>query len=288
MKERDIKDAYDNVEISQSEKNKIYNNILENRKKRFNWVPIIGFGALAAASFGLFMTFGVNKPNEELNADNNKENDKTIVANRNIKLENSYKKEIIVGAKSYLEANKIDLEKLEDGKEIVIETNKIVNKDDYKVCTGNLVIKRYNDDFSYSTDIKCDGEDKEVEGAKEFIIYSGIIDNVFEVDDYIAISAINNYIEKEVKLDNLTHNEIVDNDINLTIVDKEGKIVFNKLIESVFENENSKVNVIGVNKINDNYYVTLNMTNELTFYESGSIKSERNHNYILILDKDIY
>ena len=54
MKEKDIKDAYENVEISEAEKNKIYNNIMENRKKRFNWGPIIGFGALAAASFGLF------------------------------------------------------------------------------------------------------------------------------------------------------------------------------------------------------------------------------------------
>ena len=39
---KDIKRAYDDIKISEREKNKIFNNIMENRKKRFNWGPIFG------------------------------------------------------------------------------------------------------------------------------------------------------------------------------------------------------------------------------------------------------
>ena len=44
---KDIKKAYEDIKISEKEKNKIFNNIMENRKKSFNWGPIFGFGAVA-------------------------------------------------------------------------------------------------------------------------------------------------------------------------------------------------------------------------------------------------
>lgn len=286
MKDKNIKDAYENIEISEREKNKIYNNIMENRKKKFSWLPIVGFGAVALASVGVFMFMGTGKMDSLLGKnkkDNGSSNDNNVVeVSRNIKLENSLKKEVIIGAKEYLVANKIDLDKLEDGKELVIETDKIVKKDDYKACSGKLIIKRYNDDFSYSTDVTCEGDDKEITGSEEFIVYSGIIDNVFEVNDYIAVSSINNYS----KSTSLSGGEIIDNDINLTLVDKQGKIIFNKLIESVFKNENSTIEVKGINKINDKYYVVLDMYNNIQLYDSGSIKSKMNHYYVLILDND--
>ena len=290
MKEKDIKDAYDNVEISKAEKNKIYNNIMGNRKKRFNWVPIVGFGAVALASFGAFMVLGnpFGKSNNGNGSNGEPSVNNSVLVTRNVSLENGYRKEIITSAKKYLKANEIDLETLEDGKEIVIETNKMVNSDEYKVCSGKLVIKRYNDDFSYTTDIHCDGDDTDTSGSKEFVVYSGLLDDVFEVDDYLVISSMNNIEKKKgstIEGDKVY--DIVDNDINLTVIDKEGNIVFNKLIESVYKDEYSKVKVMGVNKINDNYYVILKINNELTFYsDTGTIRSERDHFFGLILDKD--
>ena len=94
---KDIKKAYEDVKISEREKNKIFNNIMENRKKRFNWGPIFGVGAVALASFGFFMIANkggnntILKPNEAVK--------------RNVALENSYRKEIITGTKKYLEIN---------------------------------------------------------------------------------------------------------------------------------------------------------------------------------------
>ena len=276
---RDIKKAYEDIKISEKEKNKIFNNIMENRKKGFSWAPIIGFGAVALASLGIFMVVGRNT------------NDPTNTFNRNISLENNYKKEIITNAKHYLEANNVDLEELEDGEEIKIEGNKIVDKEEYKMCSGNLVIKRYKDDYSYTPDIQCEGTDNSSEGEKQYVIYSGILDHVFEVDDYIAISSLYNYSKKEITVLDVNTNKyepwqvVKDNDINLTMVDKNGNVLFNTVIESVFKDEDSKIEVKSINKIDNNYYVALEVRNEINIGPHGG-GSERLHYYMLILDEE--
>ena len=107
MKKNDLKSMYDNIKIDNIEKSKIYNNIMNNRKKRFNFMPIFGVGTLALASIFAFMFLGIPSNN-----------------GRNIALENSYKKEIIVNARQYLEANNIDLDSV--GSELVIDSKDIV------------------------------------------------------------------------------------------------------------------------------------------------------------------
>ena len=108
MKERDLKKAYEDIKISDREKAKIYNNIMNNRKKSFSWTPIVGVGAIALASFGMFML--LNKTNDPSNPTN-------PIVKRNVSLENNYRKEIITGTKKYLQANKINIEKIKEEEE---------------------------------------------------------------------------------------------------------------------------------------------------------------------------
>jgi len=272
MKERDLKKAYEDIKISEKEKAKIYNNIMEKRKKGFSWGPVLGFGFVALASFGVFMV--ANKTNP---VDDNKTLEPTRVEKRNITLENNYSKEIIVNAKKYLKANKIDIEEIENGKELVIEGDKIVGKEEYNTCKGNLVITRYNNDFSYSTSVTCDGEDTGNSKKREYVIYDGILDDVYELDDYIAVaSTITNKKSGFVTLDS---------DANFTVLNKDGKVVFNKLIESVYKDEDSTVEIKSVSKLNGNYYLILNMANEMNFKPSGAGSLKENY-YLMVLDKD--
>ena len=269
MKERDLKKAYEDIKISDKEKAKIFNNIMENRKKSFNWGPVFGFGLVALASFGLFMV--LNKTNDPSNPIS------PIVANRNVSLENNYRREIITGTKKYLEANKIDIEEIKEGEELVIEGNKIVEGEDYKACKGNLVIKRYNDDFSYSTDVTCKGDDTDLSNSKEYVIYSGTLTDVFELKYGIAVASISN-IKKP-------HFDVLDCTANLIVMDNDGNIKFNKTIESPYTDEDSTVEVINVKKFNDKYYLVLEIANEINFTPSGAGSLKR-HYYVMTLDEN--
>ncbi len=269
MKARDVKKAYEDIKISDREKAKIYNNIMENRKKSFSWGPILGFGAVALASFGLFMT--LNKTNDPSNPGSNP------VINRNVSLENNYRKEIITGTKKYLEANKIDIEEIKEGEELVIKGEDIVDNEEYNTCKGNLVIKRYNDDFSYSTDVTCEGNDTDLSGKKEYVIYSGTLTNVFELKYGIAVASISN-IKKP-------HFDVLDCTANLIVMDDAGNIEFNKTIESPYTDEDSTVEVINVKKINDKYYLILEIANDIHFSPSGA-GSLRRHYYVMTLDEN--
>lgn len=270
MKDRDVKKAYEDIKISDKEKAKIFNSIMENRKKSFSWAPIVGFGAIALASFGLFMILN-NTTTEPSKPGSNP------VINRNVSLENSYRKEIITGTKKYLEANKIDLGKIEEGEELVIKGEDIVDSNQYDVCKGNLVIKRYNDDFSYSTDVTCEGSDTDLSDKKEYVIYSGTLTDVFEIKYGIAVASISN-----VKKPNL---DVLDCDANLIVMNNDGKIRFNKTIKSKYTDEDSTVKVLNVNQLNGKYYLLLELANEIHFEPSGA-GSLRKHYYQMVLDED--
>ncbi|MBQ4031015.1 MAG: hypothetical protein II625_04600 [Bacilli bacterium] len=266
---KDIKKVYDDIKISEREKNKIFNNIMENRKKRFNWGPIFGVGAVALASFGFFMIANkggnntILKPNEAVK--------------RNVALENSYRKEIITGTKKYLEANKIDVSELEEGEELIIKGEDIVENEEYNVCKGNLVIKRYNDDFSYSTDVTCEGEDTDLSNAKEYVIYSGTLTDVFEIKYGIAVASISNVKKPDL--------QVLDCDANLIVMNNDGKIRFNKTIVSKYTDEDSTVVVKNVKQVNGKYYLLLEVANDIHFEPSGA-GHLRNHYYLMVLDEN--
>ena len=268
MKERDLKKAYEDIKISDREKAKIYNNIMNNRKKSFSWTPIVGFGAIALASFGMFML--LNKTNDPSNPTN-------PIVKRNVSLENNYRKEIITGTKKYLQANKIDIEEIKEGEELVIKGEDIVDNEEYNVCKGNLVIKRYNDDFSYSTDVTCEGTDTDLSNKKEYVIYSGTLTDVFELKYGIAVASISN-----VKKPNL---DVYDCDANLIVMSNDGTIKFNKKIESPYTDEDSTVTVVNVKQMNDKYYLVLEISNEIHFTPTGSGSLKR-HYYSMILDEN--
>lgn len=275
---KDVKKAYEDIKISEIEKNKIFNNIMEKRKKGFGWGPILGFGAVALASLGLFILFNkTNTPNIPNIPNNPNTPGGSILAKRNVGLENNYRKEIIVKTKKYLEANNIDIEDIKEGEELLVEADKIVDNEEYKGCKGNLVIKRYNDDFSYTTDVICNGEDTDLSDSKEYIIYSGTLTDVFELKYGIAVASISNV--KKPYLD------VLDCNANLIVMDNNGNIKFNKTIESPYEDEDSTVKVINVKMLNNKYYLILEIANEIHFEATGA-GSLRNHYYIMTLDEN--
>ncbi len=282
MKDKDIKQAYNNIKISNKDKDRIFNNIMTKRKKSFSWAPII-----VAASLGIYMFLsnspidnGILKPNANNNKSSNKGTN-TVVApqplNRNIALENDYSKEIIVNAKNYLEDNKINVEEIEEGQELVIDADRIINREEYSTCQGNLIVKRYNDDYSYTTSVTCEGTDIDDSKKTEYVIYDGILTNVFEIDDYLAVASTINNKKQGFHL--------VDCDANFTIFNNKGEEVFNKPIESVYTNEDSTVEVVSANRLYNKYYLILNMKNEINITESGS-GSEKNNYYLMILDEN--
>ena len=276
MKEKDIKKAYEKIELSDNEKNMIFNRIMDNRKKSINWKPYFGFGLVAIASLVMAVFLGNNDIIIK-NKENDNINNAESTMGRNVSLENEYKKEIIIGARKFLEANKIDINNIEEGNQLVIKGEDIIDNNNYKSCTGNLIIKRYNDDFSYSTEVKCDGKDKDLSNGKEFIIYSGTLTDVFELKYGIAVASISN-----VKKPNF---DVLDCDAKLIVMDNEGNIKFNKMIESKYTDEDSTVKVINVQQINNKYYIILEVANEIHFEASGS-GSLRNHYYLMVLDEN--
>ena len=272
---KDIKKAYDEIKISDREKNKIFNNIMENRKKSFSWMPILGFSALALASFGMFFLLGSTKNDPTIPGGNTPGGQQ--LKGRDIQLENTYRKEIIVNAQKYLQSNEIDLDEIQDGEELVIEGEKIVDNEEFQGCKGDLVIKRYNEDFSYSTSVTCDGEDQNTDKERKYVVYNGTLTNVFEVNDYVIVASRVN--EKKVGY------QVVNCDANFTVLDKEGNIVLNKLIKSVYVNEDSSVEIKNVNMFGDEYFLILELDNEMNFKPSGS-GSLKSHYYLMVLNKE--
>lgn len=273
MKENDIKKAYENIKISETEKAKIYSNIMANKKKGFNWKPFFGLSTVALASFGIFMIADQNTEKGNSLGETN------TIEKRNVALENDYSKQIIINARKYLADNKINVEEIENGKELIIEADKIVDNEEFKTCKGNLVITRYNKDFSYNTSVTCEGTDTEISNKKEYVIYDGILSNVFELGNgkYIGVASTINNVKENYN--------IVDCDANFTVFNKEGKVVFNKLIESIYKDENSTVELTNVNIIGEKYYLILKVHNNIHFNSNGSGSSTENY-YLMTLDKD--
>lgn len=233
MKKEDLNQAYENIKIDQYEKNKIFNNIMTKKKKKNTW--IFSFGTVLFASLLIIMLYYPKI--------NNPVNNSVDVA-----LENNYRKEIIVSSKQFLQANKIDITKLKDGENLEIDSKDIISKDEYKTCSGKLIIKKYNDDYSYTTDVSCGNTvGKEI----EFKIFAGNLIDVVEVENNIAtITRINKKLYEDGTLK--------DSDIAITIFNDSGDILWNTKIESVYQ-EDSNVKLYGISKIKDYYIVLVNM-----------------------------
>lgn len=264
MKKENLKKDIDNIEISEMQKLKIYNSIMNNRKKKKNWIPLVSFGVLAAASLTIFfVTNNVNPPvgaipNEPSNGNVNETINKP--SNGTMALEQEFTKEVIVNVKGYLNSKDIDLNSLKDGEEKVIDSKEIISDDKYEACEGSVIIKRYSDDFSYSTSITCGDYDRN--GASVFKIYDGNLRDVFEIENDVAVVSQVNY-----DLNNIYHYSC---DANVTLFDEKGELVWNHLIKRLEGTEgHSIISVIGINKIGNNYYI-LYEDEYMTYYEGGN------------------
>ncbi len=259
MKREDLKNEFDNIEISEMEKLKIYNNIMNNRKKKRKWlVPMLSVGAVATASLVAFM---IMNPLGDVSP-------KGSVGT--MALENEYKKEVIVNVKKYLNANEIKVEELEDGEEKKIDSKEIINDDKYAVCKGNVIIKKYNGDLTYSTDITCGDYDRT--DAMEFRIFDGLVRNVFEVGEELAITSKINISEDGNNADN-----------NVMLFDESSEIKWTYTISSMTDIV-SAIDVIGINRIDNKYYILYKESEYLGKTETGSY-AYIEHDGMMILDE---
>lgn len=229
MKKEELKNSIEKIEISNLEKQKIYNNIMKNRKKKKSFWPILTIGALATASLVLF--FSIN------NKSILKPNDKA--ATGTLALENEYKKEVIINVKDYLNANNIEVQD-----ELIVDSKEIINNDKYNVCNGNVIIRKYNEDLTYVTDISCGDYDKS--GSVEFRVWDGFIRNVFEIQDEIVITTYENY--KDL-------NGYTQADANIIFLDEFAQIKGNFMLKNI-EDIKQTIDILSVNKIKDNYFIT--------------------------------
>lgn len=257
MKKEEFKKEFDNIEISEMEKLKIYNNIMNNRKKKKSWIlPMISVGIVATASLVAFM---IMKPAGDASP-------KGPIGT--MALENEYKKEVIVNVKNYLNAKEINVEELEDGEEKKIDSKEIISNEKYKACKGNVIIKKYNGDLTYSTDITCGDYDRT--DAMEFRIFDGLVRNVFEIGEELAIASRINVSEDG---DNA--------DANIMLFDESSDIKWTYTIESM-EDVTSKIDVVGINKIGNKYYVLYKEVEYLGKTETGSYAYDESSKLIIL------
>lgn len=268
MKKEELKKSYNEIKISPAEKAKIYNNIMERKNKKKNvWMPLVGFGAVALASFGAFMFINNGGLNGNKSLEDNKDK---IVEKQNIallgdlSLESKYRKEIMVNSRSYLTANKIDISELKDGETKEFDANEIVDNDDYNSCKGKLTISRYNGDYTYATNVTCSAntEGKDV----EFKIYDGFLSDVYEVNEGIITVSFSNMKHQ--------YENLVSNDVVLTLFNDNGEMVWNTEFKNsdttYFNNENIIKRVYSIHNFGENYLVQFEYILDGQFTESGS------------------
>lgn len=283
MKKEELKNEFDNVQISSTEKAKIFNNIMEKKnKKQRAWIPFVGLGTVALASIGAYILVnGDSRPTNELKDNgNNNVLKEDIVMTGDMSMESYYRKEILVQSPTYLSNNKIDLSTLKDGESKVINASEIVgDSSEYKTCTGKLTITKYDSDYTYSTSVDCGGtkDGRDV----EFKIYKGDLLDVYELNNgFITISRVNPQY-------NVEHNEEIANNLNITRFNTSGDIVWSTVYN--YKNENSmdmRIRPITVTDIEDgNVLINFEYAYNFMFYGSGS-SSHNTNTYSVLFDKD--
>ena len=267
MKKEDLKNVYDEIKISSSEKAKIFNNIMEKKNKKINWLPVIGFGLVALASVGLFMILSdVNTKNSSFNS---------------LSLETNYSKEIIINSKEYLEANNIDLTILGDGEVKSIDATKIVTDEKYSMCEGSLKITRYSNDYSYATDVKCSNSSN---GKKvEFKLYEGDLINVFEISDGIVTVS---QTDKTYKSYEDGNELLVGANITITFFDYEGNVKWSTLYnETNTEEDPTIITLEAIQKMGDKYLVFTKNEYNFQYYTENQNSSSSCYYDILVFDE---
>lgn len=146
MKKEELVKEFDNVKISNSEKTKIFNNIMDKRKNKRNiLIPFVSFGFVAVI---LLVFFIIELPGSEKN---NSLREPVSVSTQNIIYESSavkYKNELNNNLSDYIKDKKIEVV---DG--LDIDANDVVESD---VCDGTLRFKVTNGLVLVDSDISCD------------------------------------------------------------------------------------------------------------------------------------
>ena len=283
MKKNKIKEEFSKIQISEQEKNKIFNNIINHKNKKFNWLAFFGYTFVTAAAFSIVSFIYFKNNNEELqnknttkteerqkdnskktdreNKQNDKEDETITITNPYATLLSNYRRNVIVNAPTYLSSNKVDLEQMKQNEEIKIDTKKIVLEEEYNACEGALIIKKESDGYIYSTDAKCHNYG---ETTVDYKIYDGIANQVMEVDDNIAIITYDLKVMTEKQ--NLKSSAAA-----ITIFDNNGNIVWRNLITpEMFPYEDSTQEIKSIVKQNGNYIIMDSNKHDFIEYSDGS------------------
>lgn len=237
MKKEDLKKAYDDITISDAQKERIYQTIMKNTKKKHSFIPWISIGGLALAGCFAFMFFTSNHPSTNIPG--------TKVGG-SVALANNYKKDVIVNATTYLNASNIDVTTLKDNEELVIDSNKIITDEKYQGCSGRLIIKRHKDGYTYTPETTCGEEDSEK--VISYHIYDGEIHNMINVGEYTFIES---HVNKSKSLEDDTYQTQDLYDANVLLFDAEGNLVWEHLLKR--KKTDGAVRVKGIEQIDDMY-----------------------------------
>ncbi|MBQ8891946.1 MAG: hypothetical protein IJ068_03670 [Bacilli bacterium] len=179
-----------------------------------------------------------------------------------------YQKKLLLEVKNYLKSNNIDLKEIND--ELNIDAEEIIDDLEFKNCSGNVIVKKNDDGYSYEANTKCDNHD----GVNiTYIVYNGTIDNIISLDNEVFISTftdIENFKKKPYKENNnqdtdITNSSIYtesfDSNLLLTLYNNKGNIIWNTKIERDMNNNETSNYIDDIKKINDNYYIFIHSIN---------------------------
>lgn len=206
------------------------------------------------------------------------EPDKKISSPEDIKLSGEFKKEIIINSKNYLKSNNVKLEDLKDGEELKIDSKKIVTNEEYNKCSGNLVIKRYNDSYTYSPEITCGEQpgDQKI----EYHIFDGFIKDITYYGDNTLVESYGNW--------SLLNDFEPIYDDTLMYFDASGNVLWSYQIKRQMDNGKSQIK--GMKVFDDKFFIVVEYTNDIVVEEhnaDGSGQTSARNSYeLLVLDKN--
>ena len=269
MKKDEYKKSIDNIKIDSIEKAKIYENIqngLKNKKTKMSWIPFASIGLVSAFAVVLFFAINGKGSTNGGNIIPNVVGENVNVVGGNVKLENSYSREIVTSAVEYMSTHNISVE---DGKTLKIDASNIINDKKYNVCSGNLIVENENGVYKYSSDVKCNGQSNE-KITKNYKLISNTANYQHIVDDgVIVVSDINK------KYSEINEHVFIKNDLHFIKFNLNGEVEW-EFDYTTHEKGESVIYVESINKIENNYVIEFSEESDFEVSKDGASSSKNN------------
>ncbi len=224
------------------------------------------------------------------NSSNNNNNNNNVKSEKKIdklvKLENTFRKDLIKNIHEYIRKSDLDLIKEEDGKVLEIDAKEVINYNKYADCKGKMIVTKIEDKYLYNPDVTCRDTEDDNYGEIKYLVFDGVLLNAFDLGDETALVTSYNHNYRSSKVYYANEGEKNVDRLSgwsalLSIIDKEGNIVIQKRFTSEYDARNAQIEVKNVSKFNGLYHAYVEKTYDYVY----STTSEMD---LVVFDKDDY